>query len=478
MNTTPFCLIILDGFGHNTKTTHNAIAQAHTPTLDYFMHHYPHTTLHASGKYVGLLPGMMGNSEVGHQTIGAGRVIAQPIQQLHEQLYDKLTDTFNEKINTLHIMTLLSDAGVHAHTKHLFDAINAALACEIQHIYIHAFLDGRDTPPQSSAKYLSQLDEYTQEYDHVTLASLHGRFYAMDRDNNWERTKQSYNTLTQKQNVTFSDWKKTLEHFYVKNITDEFIIPTQLNSSGTVKNNDTMLFLNFRPDRARQLTQLFLQDTNLNLQNFITPISYNNSLTTTTLFEQKQIANTLKEQLSNQGKKILCIAETEKYAHVTYFFGGGREQPFKHETQILIPSIAVQNYVHHPEMSAEKITDSVISALQNDTYDVYIINYANADMVGHSGNIDATIKAIEFLDLQLKQLYDECVINKNGTLIITADHGNAEDMFDEYAQQPRTAHTTDKVPFIVINKMWKNKKQDLHTEGLADIKNFVLNLKL
>ncbi|MFI5332833.1 MAG: 2,3-bisphosphoglycerate-independent phosphoglycerate mutase [Candidatus Babeliales bacterium] len=489
-HTPPTALVILDGFGYRTEKEGNAIALAHTPHLDQWFSEYPHTILQASGPAVGLFPGMMGNSEVGHLTIGAGRVIEQPVVTIHTAIANKSLFKNEQLISTLkkvaqqqsalHIMGLLSDAGVHSDVEHLYAFLDAAHQHNVKHVYIHAFLDGRDTPPQSAAIYLEQLENAITAFGYGSLGSIHGRFYAMDRDGNWDRTQKSYLVLTTVQDTIPAPWQDVLEKQYKQGVTDEFIIPTQIDPTSTIQAGDAVIFFNLRPDRARQLTSCFVEQsfnhfprTHIPLTSFITPVAYSPTLNTTVLFPTQPIHPTLKELLSKAGKTLFSIAETEKYAHVTYFFGGGTEKPFPHETQMLIPSIKARNYVEHPEMSAPQITDAVITSLQNNPADFYLINYANADMVGHSGNVEATIKAIECLDRELGRLYKALVQERNGTLYITADHGNAEQMIDAVTHQPHTRHTTNPVPFIVI-KMGAAPKVQLPLKELSDIAAFIL----
>lgn len=477
----PTILVILDGFGYSQEKKYNAIAQAHTPTLDYLLAHYPHALLHASGESVGLLPNYIGNSQVGHTTIGAGKIIKQPVTQIHESiennsfftnpiLQKKLTQLKNSE-HTLHIMGLLSDAGVHSHIKHLFAFITAAHDIGIQNIIIHPFLDGRDVPPKSAEKYLRELSEKIKNLKGVEIGSLHGRYYAMDRDKNWDRTEASVQALTIPGTHTQNSWQEILEKYYAQNITDEFIPPTQLEQTRAIKPGDGIIFINFRPDRARQLTKKLLTH---NPAFIITPVPYNNNLQTTALFEKPKITNTLLDKLHAQNKTVFLIAETEKYAHITYFLSGGRENKLPNETRILVPSIPAKNYIDHPCMSAQEITKHVLDSLKNSPKDFYIINYANADMVGHSGDLPATIKAIECLDTQLKKLYETVVEKLDGTLYITSDHGNAEIMFDEQTNQPHTAHTTNPVYFIAVKKELKDSGQTLKLTQLTDIAPFIV----
>jgi len=483
----PVALVILDGFGYRKETDYNAIAHAHTPTLNTLFATYPHTLLEASGPAVGLLPGYAGNSEVGHLTIGAGRTIMQPGTIIHNAIQDgtffsntllKTTLKTLPKTKNLHLMGLLSDAGVHSNTEHLYDFMQEARACGIEQIVIHPFLDGRDTPPQSARTYLEQLQKHTDQHG-GTIGSIHGRFYAMDRDKNWDRTEKSYKTLIGNEQIYFTDWSGALNYYYKQGLTDEFIPPTLLTQQGIISDGDGIIFFNFRPDRARQLTDSFVnphfnafKNKKINLTFFITPTDY--GLPTTILYTREPIKPTLKEILNNHGRTLFTIAETEKYAHVTYFFSGGKEDAFEHEDRVLIPSIRTKNYIHYPCMSAPEITQTILQSLKTRPHDFYLINYANADMVGHSGDFNATVKAIECLDKQVKQLLDAIVYGMDGTLYITADHGNAEEKWDYTANQPHTAHTTNKVPFMIVQQGLEHKTVQLPLHTLADIAPYII----
>jgi len=488
MQLPPCALIILDGYGYRDQTEYNAVAQAHTPHVHAWWKSYPHVLLQASGQSVGLPDGCVGNSQVGHLTIGAGRIIKQSLTRINESIADKslltnpiLVKTLNKLVDNhgnLHIMGLLSDAGVHGTIDHLDAYIQAASGYAIAHIYLHLFLDGRDVSPQSARIYLEHVDRIIARYPNVSIGSLHGRFYAMDRNNNWDRTERSYRVLTEPGTVS-TTWQKIVEENYRQNITDEYIPPTSLNPHAYVRSNDGIIFFNYRPDRARQLTQACIDPTfhhfkhiYLPLSCFITPVSYAAFLPTDILFAPPPIYNTLKDDLSAAGKRIFAIAESEKYAHVTYFFTGQREEPVHGEKRVIIPSLPSTNYTDNPCMSAPTITQTVLDSLHHDPYDFYLINYANADMVGHSGDFHATVKALECLDAQLKKLYDTLVVAMNGTMIITADHGKAEEMFNPLTNQPRTAHTANPVPFIVISTT--PLRHPLNLQELKDIKPFIL----
>lgn len=483
----PIVLVILDGFGYRENRTFNAIAQAKMPHLNNWLMQYPHTLLKASGAYVGLLDNAIGNSEVGHETIGAGRVIEQPITTIHKAIANRelcSNKVLIEKLKMLeqthgrlHLIGLLSDAAIHSHDEILYTLIDIALTYNISHIYIHVIIDGRDVAPKSAKQYLQQLDDYIKNRPQISIGSIHGRYYAMDRDNNLDRTEKSITVLTKKEQIHFNTWQSVVNHWYQQDITDEFFPPISIDAQSIIGNGDGIIFFNTRPDRARQLAhQLLAQQNNLKFAFFITPFSYDETCNTTALLKREKIKNNLTDILHAHHKQVFTIAETEKYAHVTYFFNNGREKPYENETQILVPSLKRQTYKTSPEMSARKITQLVMQSLQQDPKDFYLINYANADMVGHSGDMQATIKAVECLDSQLAILFDQIITIMNGTLIITADHGNAEDKFDIASNQPRTSHTANPVPFIIINNNVKGAKNQLTLKSLADIAPYILNM--
>ena len=507
-NYSPTMLIILDGFGYRKNADGNAIKAANMPNWKEWLKVYPNCLLKASGEAVGLLPGYMGNSEVGHTCMGSGRIVKTTLAKFHEAINNKsffknelLLKNF-EKLKkenkTLHLMGLLSDAGVHSHECHLHAFIQLASMVGLKKVFIHAFLDGRDTPPKSAATYLQRLDDICKKFNCGTLTTMHGRFYAMDRDNNWDRTKVSYEILTARQdpstelrangrvnlstakNLKNVTWQQALEDSYAKNITDEFFYPIQLHQDGIIQKEDGVVFFNFRPDRARQLTESFinpefkefktkdLNSTTNTLTFFITTTRYKKEFEkfkNDVLFEKESIQHTLLDEISIQtNNPVFVIAETEKYAHVTYFFRGMVEKTLPNETYTLIPSIKAKNYINHPEMSAEKITDAILKSLDTKPAYFYLINYANPDMVGHSGNFDATVKACEFVDKQLEKLYKEVIEKQDGTIFITGDHGNAEEMNGKHS----TSHTTNPVIFMMINKKIEPKNFESGL-GLANI---------
>jgi 2,3-bisphosphoglycerate-independent phosphoglycerate mutase len=484
----PVVLVILDGFGYREQKKGNAIAAAHKPFFENILKKYPHIFIQASGEFVGLLPGQMGNSEVGHLTIGAGRRIPSDLVRINKSIAD--ASFFSNKIalnelkklsndNTLHIIGLVSNGGVHSSMDHLNALLKMAKNHANARVIIHAILDGRDVPRRSAQSYLNQLDIFINKNDIGTIGSLHGRFYAMDRDNNWDRTKASYDALTKNQEMKFDSWQAALDYYYAENITDEFIPPTQLINMKTIKAGDGVLFFNFRPDRARQLTEAFsagpfkhFEREKIDLSFFLTMTQYDKKFNVPFIIPPLKITHTLKEILSDHGKNIFAIAETEKYAHVTYFFNGLKEEPVQHEMRLLIPSLGNRNYADAPCMSAPKITHKVIEELKKNAYDFYLINYANADMVGHTGNFNATVKAIECIDEQLKKLWDE-IKKVNGVLCITGDHGKAEQMINPETADVQTAHTANPVYFVVMNA--DNKKPDISSiKELADIAPWIL----
>ncbi len=477
--TAPTMLVILDGFGYRAEPEGNAIAKASMPFWRSLCATYPSTLLDASGTAVGLLPGYIGNSEVGHLTIGSGRIVDSLLKKFHDAIQDQsifsnkpLIEHFTQLKQTgatLHLMGLLSDAGVHAHQEHLYALLRLAHQCELTKVVVHAFLDGRDTAPRSAGRFLEQLSVFCSTLGCGTLASIQGRFYAMDRDKNWERTQKSYETLCGTTPVPERaiHWHAVLDQSYQAGIYDEFVVPIMLDPQATIKQGDGVIFFNFRPDRARQLTEVLinpffeffknpLNTGNKTLAFCITTTRYDQryaSFNNDILFEPEQAEHTLLDEIARQVShpSVFLIAETEKYAHLTYFFRGMRETHLAHETRALIPSIKAKSYAKTPEMSAPIITNTLIQSLRQNPATFYVVNYANADMVGHSGDLEATIKACQTLDRQLSCLYHEVVEQAHGTLFITADHGNAEEKIDAHGNII-TAHSLNPVPFIIVKK--------------------------
>lgn len=487
----PLVLVILDGWGFNPNKEHNAIAQAQTPQWDKWWQHSPHILLEASGTSVGLPDRQMGNSEVGHMHIGSGRLIEQDFTRINQAIeqghfnqnsaFLNLISQLKKTNKTLHIMGLLSPGGVHSHEKHLFAFLALCAEHDFHAVCLHLFLDGRDTPPKSATVSIEKLKRKLNQYPVAKICSITGRYYAMDRDNRWERILPVYNLLTANESAHhYPDVEVALDHFYQLNITDEFIPPTIIGQGQAVMDGDAIFFYNFRADRARQLTrslvdpdfQFFARTNYPKLSSFVSMTQYEKNMATQPAFPPISMSNTLGEVLSQQGLKQLRIAETEKYAHVTFFFNGGIETPFPHEDRILIPSPKVATYDLQPEMSAPLLTEKLITTLRENKYDVIICNYANADMVGHTGNFPATIRAIECLDQCLEKLW-AALESVGGQLLITADHGNAEEMFDELTGQAHTAHTSEPVPLLYIGGQRQFKQK---TGKLIDIAPTILNL--
>ena len=488
-------LMILDGFGDNQNEDGNAIKLANTPNIDKLMRKYPNTEIYTSGLNVGLPEGQMGNSEVGHTNIGAGRIVYQELTRITKSIEDG--DFFSnpefiaaiencKKYNSkLHILGLVSDGGVHSHIRHLYGLLEMAKRRDFEDVYVHCFLDGRDTPPASAESYIIQLQDKMKEKGVGKIASISGRFYAMDRDKRWERVKKCYDALVNGEGIKASSSIKAIEDSYQKEVFDEFVEPTIICNEekpiAQIEKNDSVIFFNFRPDRARQLTRALVDPEfngfetrkDLNLY-FVCFTSYDETMPNVHIaFKKETLHNTFGEYISDLGYTQLRIAETEKYAHVTFFFNGGEEKLFKGEDRILVPSPKVETYDMKPEMSALEVTDKVIEAINKDIYDCIILNYANTDMVGHTGNLEAAIKAVEAVDECVGKVAD-LVEEKQGNLLITADHGNAEQMIDYKTGEPHTAHTTNPVPLILVTP---NKQLKLKTGGkLADLAPTMLDL--
>ncbi|MDI1351628.1 MAG: 2,3-bisphosphoglycerate-independent phosphoglycerate mutase, partial [bacterium] len=487
----PLVLMILDGWGYSDTEQHNAIAQAQTPQWDDWWQNNPHILLDASGIPVGLPNAQMGNSEVGHMHIGAGRIIQQDftrINQTIEQgdfgkipLFKQLFTKLKQSNKSLHLMGLLSPGGVHSHEDHLFHLLDLCHKNQFSAVYLHLFLDGRDTPPQSALNSLQRLNSVLQQCNLGAISSISGRYYAMDRDKRWERLEPVYQLLTQgKCEHHFDEAKTAIEYYYQQNLNDEFIPPTLIGATLPMQDGDALCFFNFRADRARQLTAAFIdpeftgffRQVKPQLSFFISMTQYDENLPTTTLFPPIPMNNTLGEILSAHGLRQLRIAETEKYAHVTFFFNGGVEHVFPGEQRIMIQSPKVATYDLQPQMSAPELTAALVKAIKSNKYDVIICNYANADMVGHSGNFAATVAAIECLDQCMQQVW-QALAPIGGHLLITADHGNAEEMFDDTTHQAHTAHTSEPVPLVFVGHGWHFKQNH---GSLIDIAPTVLAL--
>jgi len=474
MNITPVLLIILDGFGYREDPDFNAILAANKPNWDKLWHDYPHTLINASEKFVGLPSAQMGNSEVGHLNIGAGRVVYQDLSRVDVGIEDGSFFTnpalsngitqAKQSGNALHIMGLLSPGGVHSHENHIFAMLEMAARNGLKKIYVHAFLDGRDTPPKSAAPSLQLLQKKCDELGVGQIASIIGRYYAMDRDNRWERVQSAYELLSHGHaEFTATNALSGLEMAYARGEADEFVKATTIVPAGmpaaTMQDGDVVIFMNFRADRAREISialtaksfKEFDRGHVPKLARFVTLSHYGDEYHFLSAYTPAVIHNGFGEYISSLGLKQLRIAETEKYAHVTYFFNGGREQPYPGEDRILVPSPKVATYDLKPEMSAFEVTDKLEAAILSRKYQAIICNYANGDMVGHSGNLEAATKAIEALDVCIGRVV-KAMLSIDGEIIITADHGNAEQMIDRTTQQAHTAHTLNPVPFLYIGR--------------------------
>lgn len=489
----PVILTILDGWGYSEETKGNAIKLANTPTMDKVWTHYPHSLLSASGKDVGLPKYQMGNSEVGHTTIGAGRVIDQELVRIqmsidnndfyHNKTIINICEKVRDQKSKLHIIGLCSNGGVHSHISHL-KAILQIVKRYKEEICLHIVTDGRDTEPQIAMKFINEILSQIQDYNNINICTISGRYYSMDRDCRWSRTEQTYKILTEdKITVKYVNCASAIENYYVNGISDEFIPPTRIQK-GKICDNDGILFFNFRPDRIRQLLQCLAKP---NFKGFITKkiknlafttfTEYDYSLKVPTVFPVRKHENFLGQVISKNNFKQLRLAETEKYAHVTYFFNGGIEEPFPGEDRKLIPSPKVDTYDLKPEMSAHQVTESIINAIDKNIYKLIVVNYANPDMIGHTGNLEATIKSIEVIDKCMSELLNK-IEQAYGTIIITADHGNADYMIDKN-NKPCKSHSTNLVPFIIINNKNKPRSTSLKLRprgNLSDIAPTILDI--
>ena len=460
----PVVLAILDGWGYSENRDGNAISMANTPVFDSLWDAYPHTLIQASGKAVGLPEGQMGNSEVGHLNIGAGRVVPQELVRISDAVEDgsilanaalvRCCKRVKASGSKLHLMGLCSDGGVHSHIDHIVGLLVLAKQQGIEEVCIHAITDGRDTPPRSAIAYLEQLQQHCDEVGVGQIVTISGRYFAMDRDHRWERVQPAYNVMTELGDGDGRSPRQVMESCYAEDTTDEFVIPVRI-APGAIEGNDGVICFNFRPDRVRQICKAFVGEDFAGFErsliqplNFVTFTQYDSTLPVAVAFEPESLNNILGEVIASHGLRQLRTAETEKYAHVTYFFNGGLEENFEGEDRRLVSSPPVSTYDHEPAMSANQVTKVVLDAIDQQCYSLIVVNYANPDMVGHTGKMDATIQAIETVDRCISQVLSAA--NKaGGTVLVTADHGNAEKM-DDGSGNPWTAHTTNLVPFVVI----------------------------
>ena len=487
----PLALIILDGWGCAAEVRGNAVTLARIPNFDRLVKIYPDTTLAASGEAVGLPEGQMGNSEVGHLNIGAGRVVYQEITRISRAIrtgeffqnpvLQRAIREAKERQSALHLFGLFSDGGVHSHLTHLFALLEMAHRMQLPRVFIHAFLDGRDVPPSSARSYIQAVEDECRSLGTGAIATVTGRYYAMDRDQRWDRLAKAFDALVYGQGETAPSADAAVAQSYARDVTDEFLLPTvilddQGQPRGRVQPGDAVIFYNFRADRAREITRAFVDRDFPGFPrsggypdvHYVCMTQYDATIEAPVAFPPQSLHHTLGEVLAEKNLKQLRIAETEKYAHVTFFFNGGVETPNPGEDRILIPSPKVATYDLKPEMSAREVTDAVLAEIARDKYDVIVLNYANPDMVGHTGIIDAAVKALDVVDDCLGQVV-QAVLDRGGVALVTADHGNVEQMLEPNGQEPHTAHTTNRVPFILVGERYRNRTllQDGALEEIA-----------
>ena len=485
----PVALIIMDGYGcGDVKDPNNAVQIAKTPVIDGLKANFKNTQIFASGEHVGLPDGQMGNSEVGHTNIGAGRIIYQSLTRVTKSIKDgdfftnealvSIASEVKAQGGALHLMGLVSPGGVHSHSQHLYGLLEFAKQQGIEKVFVHAFLDGRDVDPSSAAEYVAELEEKIKEIGVGKVASVSGRYYAMDRDNRWERVQKAYDVIAYGKGGAADDAVAGIKASYEAEVTDEFVVPFAVGGYAGMEDADGVIFFNFRPDRARELTHAFTDTEFAGVERkgavkaFATMTQFEEGLNVKVAFPPEAIVNTLGEIVSKAGMTQLRIAETEKYAHVTFFFNGGVEEPYEGEDRILVPSPKVATYDLQPEMSAIEVTDKVVEAIKSRKYDFIILNYANGDMVGHTGVLEAAVKAVETVDTCVGR-FVEAIREVGGEVCITADHGNADQMVDPDTGAPFTAHTTNPVPFIVVS----DRVSEIASDGaLCDIAPTMLTL--
>ncbi|MEI8388912.1 MAG: 2,3-bisphosphoglycerate-independent phosphoglycerate mutase [bacterium] len=494
MNKRTVLLTILDGWGIGSQCPTNAIAAANDKNYQALVAQYPHTKLFAHGEYVGLPEGQMGNSEVGHLNLGAGRIVYQDLTRINKSVKDgdffekpeflNAIEHVKKNNSALHLMGLVSDGGVHSSMGHLFALIELAKKHNLEKVYVHAFLDGRDTPPKSAYTYLARVEEKLGQENLPRIATISGRYYAMDRDQRWERVEKAYNCLILGEGNSAANSAEAIQASYDNDLSDEFVLPTITGSEDSrLKDNDSIIFFNYRPDRAREITRAINMpendfsgfDRKKVIKNiyYVCMAQYDETFGLPVAFPPQSMKGLLADVLEEHGIKQFRTAETEKYAHVTFFFNGGKEKAYATETRVLVPSPKVATYDLQPEMSASKVADEVVKALNSGEYRFIMVNFANPDMVGHTGILDAAIKAIEAIDGCLKKIVD--TVKETGVvMVVTADHGNAECMEDEKTHKPFTAHTNNPVPFIIINDPDKIELKESGT--LADVAPTILDI--
>ena len=494
MSKKPYALIIMDGYGVNERHEGNAIYAAKTPNMDKYMAECPHTIVHASGLDVGLPDGQMGNSEVGHTNIGAGRIVYQELTRITKSIKDgdffknealcAAVENCKKNGSALHLMGLLSSGGVHSHNTHLYGLLELAKRSGLEKVYVHCFLDGRDVPPSSGADFVEELVAKIREIGVGKIASVMGRYYAMDRDNRWERVEKAYNAIVLGEGNKDTSAVDAVKKSYNDGVTDEFVVPTVITDDsgaalGTVSENDSVIFFNFRPDRAREITRTIVDGDFSGFERkyfktfYVCMTQYDASMPNVEVaFKPEKLTNTFGEYISKKGLRQLRIAETEKYAHVTFFFNGGVETVCDGEDRSLINSPKFATYDLQPEMSAYKVCDEVVKRIESGEYDVIILNYANCDMVGHTGVFDAAVKAVEAVDECLGRTVD-AILKMGGVALVTADHGNADQMIDYDTKGPFTAHTTNVVPLVMIGG---DKDAKLKPGRLADLAPTMLDI--
>lgn len=485
-------LMILDGFGKNPIEEGNAVAKANKPNIDKLMMTCPTAEVYASGEAVGLPEGQMGNSEVGHTNIGAGRIVYQELTRITKSIEDgdffsipefvEAVENCKTNNKKLHILGLLSDGGVHSHERHLYGLLELAKRKGLEDVYVHCFMDGRDTLPASGEGYIQKLEEKMKEKGVGKIATISGRFYVMDRDKRWEREQKAYDAMVNGVGENATSAVQAIESSYQKEVFDEFVVPTVITNGdkpiATIEDGDSVIFFNFRPDRARQITRTLVDpdfkefETKKIKLNFVCMTQYDETIPNVKVaFKPQTLKNTFGEYVSSKNLNQLRIAETEKYAHVTFFFNGGREEPYKGEDRILVPSPKVETYDLKPEMSAYEVTEKVVDAINSEKYDAIILNFANPDMVGHTGNLEAAIKAVEAIDECVGKIVD-ALSKHNGKLLLTADHGNCEQEIDYKTGEPLTSHTTNPVPLVLYGE----ENANLKNGRLADLAPTLLEL--